>query len=910
MSLPALASGDGHWRRPGLRLHPLVLTVYAVLAVLLTYPVITSPARLIPGSATWALDEYTFLWNTWWFKHALLDLGTNPLATNLIYYPVGVPLVLYTYDLLNCALGLPLYLASNLPLASNILQWFSLASGSYTAYLLTRYLLRRQLAAAGGSASQLGPFLAGLAYGFAASRFVYLALGHYCIVTVQTLPLFALFTVQALERKGQGRAWRKYALLAGLAFALSALAEMTFALFMGLFLVVFTLYALPRLGLRSTAVRIAAIGASAAVLYSPMLYLVVRESLPGGYGLQGWGDAARLSADLAGLFTPTALHPLSGGNWQEQLRQVAEGVARFSDVNTVFLGFALVALAAIGAVAFWRLARPWLVTGVLAVIFSLGPLLHINGRYLFDLDGLQTTFPLPFILLHYISLVNAGRTPNRFSVLILLALAPLCGLGGYWLLVRLRRWWLAAPVSALLAILLLAEGLSVPLPVTDAGVPQLYQQLAADKEDYAILTLPFGLRNSFSTVGAEDTQLQYYQSLHGKRILGGNISRAPSIAFDYYTRIEPLSNLMDVESYQAPRHNDPARDRQEAAELAALLDIRYLVVQAPIPGRVPYSDTFTAAFDYANSIFDLSEAYRDPAGKAVAYKVRQAEIPDDFTLNLGSGGGAMYIGAGWSVAEPVAGAAARWIEGRRAVLYLPVGIPGDRILTFNAAPFTFNDAPTQVVQVWVNGRHIASYSMGATWQEYSTAIPAAALRHGANVLELRLAYARRPVDAYPGGYMIGQTGVRAGSHLEVHSTKDIAYITIGKADGSRHAPGLNLAVFDAKSGTLRSTEAFGWNEGERLASFVAELARGQAVIIASQGGWPDTVNPGICETLRALGGSGCPAPGSASYALIGVKGAAPGSASEASGDDAYLSMSPDRRALSAALTWVRLQAQP
>ena len=46
---------------------------------------------------------------------------------------------------------------------------------------------------------------------------------------------------------------------------------------------------------------------------------------------------------------PDALHPL-GGDWTETLRQTREGTSRFRDVNTVFLGWAGLALAIVGVV--------------------------------------------------------------------------------------------------------------------------------------------------------------------------------------------------------------------------------------------------------------------------------------------------------------------------------------------------------------------------------------------------------------------------------------------------------------------------------------------------------------------------------------------------------------------------------
>ena len=50
--------------------HALVLSLYAALAVVLTWPLVRHLGTHVPGSYTWAFDEYTFIWNTWWFRYS------------------------------------------------------------------------------------------------------------------------------------------------------------------------------------------------------------------------------------------------------------------------------------------------------------------------------------------------------------------------------------------------------------------------------------------------------------------------------------------------------------------------------------------------------------------------------------------------------------------------------------------------------------------------------------------------------------------------------------------------------------------------------------------------------------------------------------------------------------------------
>ena len=60
------------------------------------------------------------------------------------------------------------------------------------------------------------------------------------------------------------------------------------------------------------------------------------------------------------------------------------------------------------------------------------------------------------------------------------------------------------------------EHLAVPLPTTDARIPEVYRRIGAEPGEFAIMQLPLGWRNSFGVLGSEQTNLQYFQTGHGK----------------------------------------------------------------------------------------------------------------------------------------------------------------------------------------------------------------------------------------------------------------------------------------------------------------------------------------------------------------------------------------------------------
>jgi hypothetical protein len=953
-------SGTHSNRRSRWRPSWLILAAITVLALGMSWPLVANLSSRVPGTATWAFDESTFLWNDWYLKHAVLDLHTSPLHSELIWHPLGIDLILHTYNFFSALIALPLQLAFNLPLASNVTVLLATILSGFGAYLLALYVLRISQAGGGEGADRLetvvgGPstkrqttilylaaFVAGVIYAFASNRAVYMALGHYNIASTQWLPFFALYLLRTLRRPNL-----KNAALAGLFFAWAALAEMTFSSLLALLALVLVASLWRTLKRRYTVLLWLGFTALVAVLiWSPVLVPVAREFLTSKSTLTGWGESIKLSADLAGLVTPTDLNPLLGprspgvDHWPAALRLVEEGKSRFSDINTVFLGYVTLLLALLGI---WRArgrARVWIWTALVFGLLALGPLLQINGRYRFSLDSLLpegVTLPLPFALLHFIPFINANRAPNRSSVILMLALAVLASYAVAWLLgaidnrarqrsegpesgFRLRLLYLS---TCLLAALILLEHLAVPLPTTDARIPEIYDQISREPGDFAVLQLPLGWRNSFGTLGSEQTQLQYFQTAHGKPMIGGNISRAPDYKMDYFARIPLFRALTDLEMYRDVSPEVDAAARAQAGDLMSLYDVRYFITTPPIPGRYPYQDTWQRTEEYALDVLPLEKpAFWEGDGYR-AYRIKQPPIPFPFRLDLGTPGTEPYLGQGWDIQpdEKPAGATATWISGKTADIYLPLTGPGDVTLRLAIAPLSYAGAPTQTVTVSANGVPLLkNQALGPGWQTLEVAMPASATRRGANRVRLEFGWAASPRQVFPDPVSraeIGSTGVVSPVNLEVHAF-DEAYISAYGRDGVRTdasagRQGYNVAVIDPRTGKVLDARGFDTAansyEADALAAYLESIRPGQIVVLATKGNATAHLNQAAIDAMRSLGSrASSPADlAGQSHALVGVQGAGPATAAETlAPGDAFLRVWGDFRELAAAVDWAEV----
>ena len=174
----------------------------------------------------------------------------------------------------------------------------------------------------------------------------------------------------------------------------------------------------------------------------------------------------------------------------------------------------------------------------------------------------------------------------------------------------------------------------------------------------------------------------------------------------------------------------------------------------------------------------------------------------------------------------------------------------------------------------------------------------------------------------PGQGVIGATGVQTPVDVEINSggaAQDLAFITVTTPDGattdaSAGRRGYNLAAIDPQTGDVLDVLGFDTfanaGEADRMAQFIEDLPAGVLVAGAVRGDASPFLTDRAVQGLASLGSAvdlrATPGHG---HAFVGVKGAAPGTAAEQTGPDgAYLRLASDRRDLSAAVDWVRLEA--
>ncbi len=931
------------------RTHLTILLVYGLLAVLLTWPTVTHLATHLPGDGG---DDPAIAWNLWWVKQALLTLHTNPLFSTALFYPIGINLAFYTLTTLNALTALPLTLILGVVAASNFHMWFTFVAGGYGAFLLARYVLVRDLSVERRRTSSpllptpyslLPPSLAGGFYAFASSQLFYVSLGQFNIASSHWVPYTILFVMKS-RRDLQSLRWPA---LAALFLIMQAWAEMTYASFLAVFIALFVAYEvgawmlegsklksqianrksptsnfqLPASNLQSL---ISGLKSPLALILlftlgiAPLLAAMIPDlQAEGDFMAQGSGFAESFSADLLGFVLPTIHHPLLGGLVQ------GAGIVNFDKGQHIYLGLGLLLLAGIGTVGGLRQRRPglgfWLLAAGFFAWLTLGPTVHVGG--------VDTGLPGPFAVLQTLPLFKGNRYPSRYSVLLILSLAMVAAIGIDIILKRAISYQLSTTgrpqtadgrplttqsaaggrrsvvgglaVVGLLSALFLFEHLSIPLPQSDMTVPAPYYAIAAEPGQFTLLDIPLAWRNGFRITGPLHPGFmagQFYQTVHGRPLLQGNTSRNPEFKFQYFAEAPVINSIVALETGHALPPERWQADRLVAADVLRFFDIRYVVVR-PGPGT-DRAVTPEATLPYVEDVLPVERTYHDST--LTVYRVALPPLPEQVEVSPSAPLARLYFAEGWGglTGEEV------WAQRQSARLFVPL-VGGPQRVTLRL----FAPGEGQRVAVSLNGWRSAPAPLARGWGDYAFSLPDGAVRPGLN--EIHLDFDR----VYPAASALPSTTPALLVQSAGEEVGDFGHIYVDGVDVSPNQRGYNVAII-GPAGSLR-TASFDTHldpgASARLAAFIAAVPDGQTVAVAAADEASMNLGEAAVVALRSVGATGdLRGKFRWSQAIVGVKGAAPGTALEAVdglrpvGVAAGPALTEPQ--VSAAVEWIRFEA--
>jgi hypothetical protein len=535
--------------------------LYAALAVIATWPLLLHFHDHVPGTELWRsrtlhTESLLNLWNLWWFRHALVDLGQSPFDCRFLLHPYGVNLWFHTLSPFHGLIGVLLQAFGSLAAAQNAMLILDLTAAGVCSFALA---IRLGLGYAGAG-------VAGALYAFSPPVFAHLYAGHFDLVATFWLPAILLAWLDLLDSPAP-RA-RQGAVLGLLLVGAAYSAQYYFVYGAELLAVA----ALCRLGaVRRPAVlrALAATALVAAIGVAPLLW-----NFLGGTGMRPdessslVSDYSRFSGDAIGFAVPSFTHPILS-KFLHGFYDRLDGGRSLPQETTTYVGLCVLLLAALGVAARRRERQP---VGLLLAISLVFAVLSLGSHL--KVLGIETGIALPGRLLPEIPILRLARAPGRHVIVAMLGFAVLAGAG--W--ERLRPRWLRGGLLGLLAF----EYAALPLPLISTRVAPVYHRLAEIAGDFAILEVPFGVQDGRGALGWPDNRQIFAQSVHGHPIVAANVSRLPREMRPVLLSTPVIGTLLDPGSATPETRR---RDRTEGRAFFAREKLDVVVVHPTPLGR-------------------------------------------------------------------------------------------------------------------------------------------------------------------------------------------------------------------------------------------------------------------------------------------------------------------------------------
>jgi hypothetical protein len=471
---------------------------HAALAALLTWPLSIHFGDRLPAGGN---DLFQNIWNFWWWREALLELGVSPYSTTTIFHPDGASLAFHTHSEANIFLAFPIVALAGPVAALCFTTWLGFVLAGSGAWFLARDVVRDSRAA----------FVAGAIFAYFPQH-IEQSLEHLNLASYGCMGFATAFVARGLWRCSR---WDWVgACLAILANSLFSYHNTILLIPVLGVLFLWALWARPRPRLRIAVDTLLAATLGVA-LHVPFAWPMISDLIAGRGGYVK--PAVDKPLDLLFFIVPAPFHTI----WGELFVPLYERCRPYRSVGFVgYLGLSTIILALLGS---RRRASepasgargagpgPWIASAFVCLVLSLGDELRVAGH--------ATGIPLPFRFLRSLPILDTSRLAHRFLVPGMLALSVLAGSG---LATAARSHGISSRVAVAALAIVAIDFLAVPYPLRDVPRPR-WVDVIDSAPPGAVLDIPGGYRAR----AAED---MYLQTLHGRPIIGGYVSVTPRTA--------------------------------------------------------------------------------------------------------------------------------------------------------------------------------------------------------------------------------------------------------------------------------------------------------------------------------------------------------------------------------------------
>ena len=464
----------------------------------------------------------------------------------------------------------------------------------------------------------------------------------------------------------------------------------------------------------------------------------------------GWGGAIQFSSDLFGYFVPSHYNVYYGRYVAWAIQRFDIAFARGIFENFTYPGIIILASYFLLGALFmrgklhkklWHSIRGYFIASIVLLSLTLGPFLHVAGRWAFTVDeGIKIVVPLPYVLLHYMPLLNNVRSPGRFIVaFIFLAYLVVAFLLNNYLKDKSKKFIFIALVIITSVVIIDHRYPNNKLSVPYYFPHQIYEAIAKDASESTVLEIPFTVRDGITYFGDQEAIYQIMgQFIFTNPILGGYMGRVPDYIKNYYVNdpfIGYVGRLIDTDitlNGGIDRTNlDTWQVMDEPAALRSVdfLDLKYIIMNTD----KPYVATLAAQLENLG----YQKIMKDNNYILLEKLLSEQEY---LSINLGEDSSKLQLGMGWSETFEKS---YKFADEKSSVLF-KVQKPNNYTLVMETAAFYQENEVT----VFIDKKKVDTIHIAPELQSYTLQIPFE-LSKGIHIINLVYAQAYRPIDVVP-----------------------------------------------------------------------------------------------------------------------------------------------------------------
>jgi len=439
----------------------------------------------------------------------------------------------------------------------------------------------------------------------------------------------------------------------------------------------------------------------------------------------GWGGAIGFSSDLLGYFVPSVYNYYYGDYVTLLINKFDITFAKGIFENFTYPG--IIILSGYAYIIFqklrkklnkklWKNIKPFFVTSMVFLSLTLGPFLHIAGRWALPLDeGIRVIIPLPYVILHYLPFLANIRTPGRFIVaFIFFAYITIAFLLSWFLRGKSKKTVVAITILFIFIFVIDQRYQAQSLTSPHYFPKKIYKEIDKDKVTSTVLEIPFTVRDGFTYFGDKDAVYQIMgQFTFDKPLIGGYTGRVPNYVKNYYED-DPFIGYLGRQIDEGV-HMNGSIDREKLNEWNLLnkeqaeKSINFLSIKHIVFNKSkPYYSTLSAEL----KSLGYEEKMKD--GDYILFE-RSTNNDEFIEIDMEETLGNRQLGMGWLNQEDELFA---WSE-KKSNIFFKLANSKKQKLYFTAESFV----KPQKVEVFINKKYVGQKDMTLDKKDYKLIIP-------------------------------------------------------------------------------------------------------------------------------------------------------------------------------------------